>query len=970
MFRSNHAIVISVLLALATTVRGAEVQYEEESFEGPYSYYSQPSMALGEIGNHNATAVHPDTWGRMAFFSGEKPQFIQKRVKTLYRGYLPIIECTVTRDGVRYDLQGFGATLSGKPEDQLIMFVKLSATNETDGSQDATLWASAVYNPRKNVGGYFQNLFNSDRTYAMDDEAAIENGKVLYMFDADDVSAKYSAIGTPYTKSVTAEESFSIPMTAMCLTRYDWNLKPGETRSAVVKVPHNLIDREDELFDRLAKAKYNNYFRRTVGFWEGLLAAGTQFHIPHWKVGQKMSTALIYLLISREKMEDGYVWQYVDRIQYPRPFFRDSIFTTRVYDLFGHPRFSREHIRYLQGTRFGANSCAIHRDVEAALNPPLDDRRDLSKYVQKLWRYTEHFLLTDNRTYAEEILPEVKALVGWIEKVTAEDERGLIPRCTLMDNEFVENGHRSGDNFWAIAALRATRTMARRIDRNELIEQVDRIEKRLHPAILKAVDKVMKDAGYVAGTFDHGTSTRNSGWGEDRDNPLMVWPGGTLPAFHPAVTAGLKRLRSRYQEDISGHYDGVNGATFVYRTLWGMQQHLARGEQELVTKDLYAMLTHTGSTHGGYEVAWAARYGIEGHGWHFARYVSLVRNMMLRERWDGTLHLFSAVPAEWAKVGNRIGVEDLPTYHGPVSVVQTILEDGARIELKPEFRYVPEAYVLHLPYFADVSKVVVDGDPAEIDRDEYQYGAVKLPAGARHVRIFWKTKPEKMAFNYADYLAGFRKTIPPAKIPIRYFPPEDERRELWNTVVNQPWKVIGPFANRNHTGHETVYGPEKEIDFDAQYDGLEGKVKWRDRAWMPVDYIPVRAVRKPWYRGNFQTTERYSAVDFTAVMGNLNATAYAFSNLVSPKKQKVTLSLGSDGPVMVWLGGKQVHAKKEFRGWRGISPDKDLIEVTLQQGHNPILIKTSRAGTPWGFALRIVDADGKRVEGLHFDPTL
>ena len=267
------------------------------------------------------------------------------------------------------------------------------------------------------------------------------------------------------------------------------------------------------------------------------------------------------------------------------------------------------------------------------MNPPLDDRRDLSKYVQKLWRYTEHFLLTDNRAYAEEILPEVKALVGWIEKVTAEDERGLIPRCTLMDNEFVENGHRSGDDFWAIAALRATRIMARRIDRKDLIEQVDRIEERLHPAILKAVDRVMKEAGYVAGTFDHGTSTRNSGCGEDRD--------------------------------------------------------------------------------------------------------------------------------------------------------------------------------------------------------EYQYGAVKLPARARNVRIFWKTTPEKMAFNYADYLAGFRKTIPPARIPIRYFPSEEERRELWNAVVNQPWKVIGPFA----------------------------------------------------------------------------------------------------------------------------SP-------------NPILIKTSRAGTPWGFALRVLNADGKPVEGLRVDPTL
>lgn len=968
------AVVINLMPGVPWTgalAAAADAEYEEESASGPYSYYYHPSTVVGVPDNQNATQIHPDTWGRMVFFTGETPRVFQKRIKTLYRGHLPIVECSDVREGIRYDIQAFGATLSGKSEDELVMFVKLSATNETKTPKKAFVWASAVYNPRKNVGGYYRSLFTADRSYAMAGDAATENGKVLYHYDAGAVAAKFAAIGSPYKRPVSAAEAHSIPMTAMCLVRYDWNLKPGQTQSAVVKVPHNLIDAKQkaDFFNELRGAKYDAYYQKTVDFWDGLLADGTQFLIPHKKTSDKLRTALLYLMIAREKKEDGRYYQYVDRIQYPRPFFRDSIFTQRVYDLYGHPENSRQCIAYLQGTRFGANSTAIHLDKQASLHPPRDDDRDLSKYGQKLWRYCEHFLFTDNKAYAKEIMPEVKAIVAWMDDVTAKDERGLIPRCTLIDNEFVKNGHRVGDNFWLLASLRGARLMAQRSGEEELAAQITRILDRVHPALLKAIDGVMREAGYVAGTLDHGTSDRNSGWGEDRDNQLMVWPSEALPPHHAAVTASLKRIRSRYQEGVSGHYDGQNGATFVYRTLWGMQQHLARGDQELLVKDLYAVLAHTGSTHGGYEIAWKARWGIETHGWHWARYVSLLRNMIARETWDGSIHLLSTVPADWAEVGNKIGVTNLPTHYGPLSFVETILDDGAEIELKPAFRYSPKRLVLHMPYFAQVSKVVVDGKPATVDYKTFKDGAVELPAAAKRVRIHWQTKPTKTAAGYAEFLAQFRKTLPPARIPLRYFPSADERRELWNSTVIQPWKVIGPFPDPNRNGYETVFPPETELNFAAKYKGLNGQeVQWRDRPFVPVEFIPARIVRVPWYRANFQTKDKYAAVDFAATLANSNGTAYAYSNVYSPKDQSLTMSLGTDGPVVVWLDGKRVHGKKEFRGWRGISPDKDRVAVKLNKGWTPVLIKVSRAGTPWGFALRFHDADGKPVDDLRYDP--
>ena len=66
--------------------------YEEESFDEPYSYYIDPATAVGLLDSPDALAIWTDEWGPMVFLIGEEPVTFQKRVKTLHRGYLPIVE--------------------------------------------------------------------------------------------------------------------------------------------------------------------------------------------------------------------------------------------------------------------------------------------------------------------------------------------------------------------------------------------------------------------------------------------------------------------------------------------------------------------------------------------------------------------------------------------------------------------------------------------------------------------------------------------------------------------------------------------------------------------------------------------------------------------------------------------------------------------------------------------------------------
>ena len=87
----------------------------------PFCYFSQPTDVIGVMDGKEGTLVSPEGYlytgfGELIFFTGNPPEPVRQRVKTLYKGYLPIIEYQFDRDGVRYRFSMFAATLDGKPE--------------------------------------------------------------------------------------------------------------------------------------------------------------------------------------------------------------------------------------------------------------------------------------------------------------------------------------------------------------------------------------------------------------------------------------------------------------------------------------------------------------------------------------------------------------------------------------------------------------------------------------------------------------------------------------------------------------------------------------------------------------------------------------------------------------------------------------------------------------------------------------
>jgi putative heme-binding domain-containing protein len=176
-----------------------------------------------------------------------------------------------------------------------------------------------------------------------------------------------------------------------------------------------------------------------------------------------------------------------------------------------------------------------------------------------------------------------------------------------------------------------------------------------------------------------------------------------------------------------------------------------------------------------------------------------------------------------------------------------------------------------------------------------------------------------------------RNELPPGVI--------SELREVYGSYVPvTAWKLIGPFE-----GREKAYPPETEQKFDAVYEGVEKKVRWREGHGDPKT-------------GRVNLVGRFSSSE--------NVCAYGFAEIGSDRDRDAKLRIGSDDTLTVWLSGTKVYEFAESRGW---AQDQATVPVHLVKGANRLLIKCGNYGGPWEFSVA-VSGDVDRYAFLHGGP--
>ncbi len=158
------------------------------------------------------------------------------------------------------------------------------------------------------------------------------------------------------------------------------------------------------------------------------------------------------------------------------------------------------------------------------------------------------------------------------------------------------------------------------------------------------------------------------------------------------------------------------------------------------------------------------------------------------------------------------------------------------------------------------------------------------------------------------------------------------------------WKLIGPFANVEQKGVETPYPPEKALDFKAEYDGKEGKVRWKD----------------------YVSKDENGIVDLNTGVGkHTEAVAYAATEFTSPATRDAEVRIGCYTVFKLWVNGQLALDRAD--AYTGMRFDHYRATIRLRKGKNTLLMKVCTDVPPpqlpklWRFQLRVCDAGGAAI---------
>lgn len=802
----------SVCSTVAQDLGGGMLDPAVDTPGEPFSYFANPTDVIGALYAPVASEVTPEGYvytgfGELMFFVGNPPEPVNVRIKTLYGGYLPIVEYRLARHGVCYHFSLFasdpGGPLAGLP----VNFVKVKLTNEADQARAAflssayrfmapqtTLYTRSDYRfgqrmdlvPKQLVSG--QTSYNPAWAYSFTKNAVVRDGRMLYQFPtvpqphlAALAQSDYGLRTLRFLSGDIQERSarqHHTPQMPMGLVMYRVPLEPSESSELVFKMPIVPLVKDSEEARLVEAADYEDNFRNTVATWEDLVGKRATLKFPEAKVQQYLLANTVFDLLAIDKLGDDYAVN-VNKFQYHRFYPGNGANMIVALDYMGLVDIARNCLLYAR------NAAQPDGRME---NPhaPQAHRWETNGYV--LWAWGRHYQLTRDRAFLDQVYPHVADCVAWVDRKAKEDPLGLLPPVAIADDAMLAGVRQTGQHMWILIGLLNAIRMAEAMDKTDDVAAFRAVYQRFRDAFEKALAEQLAKSDNVITPGLEGTVAGNH-W----DNLLLLYPEQLFEPFDPRVTATIRASRATYAEGIlsfvwpsatakRGAADwpdtartglpGTEDAGFVFEAApslhyWqtpnNAQNALVRGrpeDQQAAVEDLYALLLHTTSTHAPQEfgtVPWGTRdcgyhrLNILPDGAASAKTIELMRNMILREH-EGSLVLLSAVSPQWLRPGKTIQTANAPTDFGPVSLQLGCEDYGIDLKITSRFRNPPEQLVVRVPWFFALERAEADGraaTPAD--------GHLILPPDTRELRVHGKVKPDTPPMSFKNAVEEYQR---------------------------------------------------------------------------------------------------------------------------------------------------------------------------------------------------------------------
>lgn len=781
---------------VSAQMRGGMLSPEIDTPGKPFSYFWNPTDVIGSLFGRVATEVTPEGYlftgfGELMFFVGNPPAPVQERIKTLQKGYLPVVEYEMRKDGVKYSFSAFADGMTGRLEGLPVNFVEIRILNESQEPRAAHVSSAYRFSPpNTGLGGLpdyrfsqklelipkdlveGQSTFNPDWKYSFGPDSLLRDGRVLYFFPTDpqpdQLSLSLSDNGLRMYRFFTGEiigdrnprHRFN-PGTPMGLVSYRVVLQPKESKSLVFKMPLVPLPADSPEYRQVAGVSHSNSFQRMASTWEPLLLKGG-LKFPETKVQEFLRANTMYDLMAIDKVGEDYIPN-VNKFQYHTYYGGcDTAHMLVALDYMGLEDIAAKALTFSYTAQAPNGAFVVQRQK-------IEDYYLWESFGYALWGWGRHYLLTRDAAFLQRVYPGVPKAISWLEQLIQKDPLGLVPPVEIADDAALKSAYQTGQSMLILIGLRNAVTLAEGMGKADDAARFKGVYQQYWTAFEKQLSlQTAKSGGWIPPALTR--TLEGNHW----DNMLTLYPEPLFEPFDPRVTATIRRSRETYAEGILGYIlpsaIARKGEDFIFETTprlhyWHTQDNtlnaLVRSgteDQQLAVKDLYAMLLHTTSTHAPQEfgtIPWSTR-DIVGHdllpdGPASGKTIEVLRNMLVRE-YQNDLYLFSALSPAWLKPGKSVEAVDQPTIFGPVSVVLNSEADGLSINMSNKFRRPPERILICVPWFYEVQQAEADGRPLKV-----LDGRLILTPSTRAVKIQGFVKTGTPDLSYENAVRDYKK---------------------------------------------------------------------------------------------------------------------------------------------------------------------------------------------------------------------
>lgn len=727
----RSALVTLALVLAAAAVFAEPMVSPEIDLEKPFCYYSRPTDQLGVMDAPKGFMVTAEGYlynraAEMMFLYGPELEPTHNRNRYLEDNIYPIVNYTLEKLGIRYNFKMFAFTLDREdPRSPLYALTRVTMENTTSGKKTAFLASGFRHKgltPRIEASRDY--AFQRESTYEFRGDAVLRNDEILAMVPKHPSRSISATIDNPYEGTFRGSKYAVTETTPVCLSRYAIDLYPGESSSLTFLMPNaptnwtaaatmlNMLE-DPTFFDRkLQEAKED---------WDRLLERTVELKIPEEKVEATFWTSLINMAISRDDEGNGYYSQGVNEMQYTGFFPRDSMYFSWSWLFAGLPEEGKKVALYYE---------KVQHDDGRFYN----DQENIGPYAILMWYYK-----TKDREYLDRMWPRLVKNFNYVTNVIANDPLKLMPAMGPYDNEGI-TGHYTAHNFYNAKAFEMMASCAKERGEEEESKKYRAYADNFISNMMYHVNAAIATNGFIPPGIDTGKSGAH--WG----NMEASYPTFVMGSHDERVKKTIDYIRNiDWSEEglIMFNALGVN-SLHHYNTMKASMADLYMGRDENVVKDLYGVLLHTSSTHGFFEFCldpWSNRdFGgnFAPHGWGHVKYVSLIRNMLVREDEVSNLYLLSATAPSWTLPGKEIVARRFNTLFGNVDLVAQGRPDGLKVNLNLDQKGgawgLPRKVFIKVPYYALRATVTVDGKDVSIGPDNY----VEIPLTAKEVIMYFK----------------------------------------------------------------------------------------------------------------------------------------------------------------------------------------------------------------------------------------